>query len=133
MCVLFPRIACFRIEDDEELAGERDGDAHQRLSGIAQPLVECLEPVMEAGRSSGDEEHDGPDRAMSTTGDAASLALAAVIGLRREAQELGKSLAMALPLQVPISGKSPSGLRRCDLRRPPKCYCDARTERMRPS
>jgi hypothetical protein len=44
-----------------------------------------------------------------------------------------KSLAMALPLQVPISGKSPSGVRRRDLRRPPKCYCDARTERMRPS
>ena len=95
MCVLFPRIACFRIEDDEELAGESDGDDHQRLSGIAQPLVECLESVMEAGRSSGDEEHDGPDRATSTTGDAASLALAAVIALRREAQELGDGLAIA--------------------------------------
>ena len=63
MCVLFARIACFRIEDDEELAGESDADDHRWLSGIAQPLVEFLESIMEAGRSSGDEEQDVTDRA----------------------------------------------------------------------
>jgi len=48
-------MACFRIEDDEELAADSDADDHQWLSGIAQPLMECRGSIMEAGRSSGDE------------------------------------------------------------------------------
>ena len=117
MWVVFARIACFRIEDDEELAGESDADDHQWLSGIAQPLVECLGSIMEAGRSSGDEEQNGTDRANvhhRWMRRPLRWALSLAIGARPT------SVAMALPLQVPISGKSPSGVRRCDLRRPPE-------------
>jgi hypothetical protein len=130
MWVVFARIACFRIEDDEELAGESDADDHQWLSGIAQPLVECLGSIMEAGRSSGDEEQNGTDRANvhhRWMRRPLRWALSLAIGARPT------SVAMALPLQVPISGKS--AIRRATVRpaTAPKCHCDARTERMRPS
>ena len=52
------RIACFGIEDDEQLASEGDADDHFLLAGSLQSLMEGSEMRVVSGNESGNHKED---------------------------------------------------------------------------
>src|SRR5690242_1734436 len=92
ICELDARIACFCIEDDEQFAGERDADDHLFLAGLLQPLMEGSEVRIVPGDDAGNEEEDDARSCAATAHRSAASALAAVVGQRRQADQLGDGL-----------------------------------------
>ena len=86
------RIASFCVEADEKLAGEGDADDHFFFAGGEQPVAEVGEAVIVAGGDVGDEEEDRADAGAAAADGSLALSLAAVVGDRGEAGELGNGL-----------------------------------------
>ena len=100
ICEFVARIACFCVEDDEELSGERDADDHFGLPGLLQPVVEGVEMRVVLGGYAGDEEEDGARSGASAAH--RSVALRLPLSLAMGASPT--SLVMALLEIMPISG-----------------------------
>src|ERR1700751_1511861 len=60
------RVACFCVEANEKLAGQRDADDHFFLSGGDQSVAEAAEAFVVAGGDGCDQEHDGTDAGPTT-------------------------------------------------------------------
>src|SRR6478609_7289731 len=88
ICEFVTRVACFCIENDEQLAGERNADDHFLLSGSLQPLLESCQMRIIFGNEKEDAARPCPTAAHWSS----TAALATVIGDRRQAGQLGDGL-----------------------------------------
>src|SRR3990170_4599672 len=86
---LEPHISCFCIEDNEQLASKCDADDHLFLAGSHQPLMEGGEVGIVASDCAGDEEQDVARPGTTATNRPATIVLAALVGDRRQAHQLG--------------------------------------------
>src|SRR6185437_16082546 len=86
------RIACFGVEADQELTGERNANDHFFLSSGDQPGAEVGEAFVVTRDGGCYEEEDRTDAGTAAAGGSFTLSLATVICDRGEAGKLGNGL-----------------------------------------
>src|SRR5580700_4790249 len=86
------RVACFSVEANEKLAGQRDADDHFLLPGGKQSVAEAAEVLVVACGNGCDQEHDGTDAGPPTADRPLASSRATVIGDWSDADELGNGL-----------------------------------------
>lgn len=115
ICERTSRVSCFGVENDQELAGERDANDHFGLSGLDEALMKgCQMRIVPCGEAR-DQEEDGSRSGAAAAYGTPAGSLAAVIGDRREAGELGDGL---VGDRADFGQLGHQAWRRCGRRRP---------------